>query len=129
MEQPRPSPRYLRDLFFWSGIIATFAYRIIVIVNNYSKFWAQISWYVGTVGFILYFIHRYQVSEKRARLIKDENLIKAVSQAKDLTPSQIAANEYILQTLLSTKEKWNYFFIFFMSVVAMIIGLYLDFFV
>lgn len=125
---PHPSPHWVRDFFFWSGIIATFAYRIIVIVNNYSKFWAQIAWYIGTVGFILYFIHRYQVSEKRAKLIKENDLIASIAATPSLSPDQKSASQYILKTLLSTKEKWNYFFIFFMSVVAMLIGLYLDFF-
>ena len=127
-KSPHASPHWVREFFFWSGIVATFAYRIIVIVNNYSKYWAQISWYIGTVGFIIYFWHRYKVSEKRSKLIKEQDLIAAVARSKVLTQEQIDANEYILNTLLSTKEKWNYIFIFIMSIVAMIIGLYLDFF-
>lgn len=127
MTDPHASPKVLREFFFWSGIVATFAYRIIVILNNYSKFWAQIAWYVGTVGFVVYFLHRYQVSEKRAKLIREQDLIRTITNSQDLTPSQIEASNYILNTLLSTKEKWNYIFIFFMSVVAMVIGIYLDF--
>lgn len=117
---PHTSPRWLRNFFFWSGIVATFSYRIIVILNNYSKAWAQMAWYIGTVGFVIYFLHRYQISEKRAQLIRQEDLIAKTKNDPAL--------QYILKTLLSTKEKWNYIFIFVMSVVAFIIGLYLDFF-
>jgi len=125
---PHASPKWLRNFYFWSGIVATFAYRIIVILNNYSKAWAQLSWYIGTIGFVLYFLHRYQVSEKRAKLIRDHNLIRDIAKSPNLSQEQINSTEYILKTLLSTKEKWNYIFIFVMSVVAFVIGIYLDFF-
>jgi hypothetical protein len=67
------------------------------------------------------------VSEKRVELIKDHDLIEAVKNT-NLTDDQKEANEYILTTLLSTKEKWNYIVIFVTSVIAILIGIYLDFF-
>jgi len=121
------SPSWVRTLFFWSGIIATVSYRAIVVLNHYSKQIALIAWYVGTVGFIIYFWHRYLVSEKRVQMIKDHDLIEAVKKT-NLSQEQIEANEYILTTLISTKEKWNYIVIFVTSFLALIIGIYLDFF-
>lgn len=121
------SPAWIRNLFFWSGIIATVSYRAIVVLNHLSLTISLIAWYVGTVGFILYFWHRYIVSEKRVKLIKDHDLISAVAKT-NLSRDQIEANEYILTTLLSTKEKWNYIVIFVTSLLAMGIGVYLDFF-
>lgn len=121
------SPAWARNLFFWFGIIATVCYRAIVILNHYSSKIALAAWYIGTVGFILYFWHRYVVSEKRVKLIKQHDLINAVKQT-NLSLPQIEANEYILTTLLSTKEKWNYIVIFVTSFLALIIGIYLDFF-
>lgn len=121
------SPSWMRNLFFWCGIFATICYRAIVVLNHYSKTISLIAWYVGTIGFILYFWHRYIVSERRVKLIKEHDLIAAVSKT-NLTREQIEANEYILTTLLSTKEKWNYIVIFVTSILAMIIGIYLDFF-
>lgn len=59
-------------------------------------------------------------------MIRDHDLISAIKQT-NLTQDQIAANEYILSTLLSTKEKWNYIVIFATSFLALIIGIYLDF--
>lgn len=121
------SPTWVRNLFFWSGIIATIAYRAIVILNHYSSKIALIAWYVGTIGFIVYFWHRYLVSEKRVNMIKSHNLIDAVRNS-NLANEQIEANEYILTTLLSTKEKWNYIVIFATSLIALSLGIYLDFF-
>lgn len=121
------SSPWVRNLFFWSGIIATICYRAIVVLNHYSSTIALIAWYIGTVGFVVYFWHRYIVSEKRVDLIKQHDLIQAV-QKSGLSQDQIEANEYILTTLLSTKEKWNYIVIFVSSILAMILGIYLDFF-
>ena len=45
---------FKRWFFFIAGIIATLAYRIIIVLN---ADWIRIAWYVGTVGFILYFWH------------------------------------------------------------------------
>lgn len=121
------SPHWVRALFFWFGIIATVSYRAIVVLNHYSRTVALAAWYIGTIGFILYFWHRYQVSEKRVKLIEEHDLIKAVAKT-DLKQDQIEANEYILTTLISTKEKWNYIVIFVTSLLALVIGIYLDFF-
>jgi len=60
-------------------------------------------------------------------MIKDHDLIEAVKKT-NLSQEQIEANEYILTTLISTKEKWNYIVIFVTSFLALIIGIYLDFF-
>jgi uncharacterized membrane protein YbhN (UPF0104 family) len=127
MEKPKLHSNSVRLFFFWSGIIATLLYRAIVVVNNYSHFWAQTFWYVGTVGFIIYFAHRYQISEKRSRLIKENGLDKKISQLDGLSATDKDAMEYIFNTLQSSKEKWNYIFIFVSSFVALILGLYLDF--
>jgi hypothetical protein len=127
MEKPKLHSNSVRLFFFWSGIIATLLYRAIVVVNNYSYFWAQTFWYVGTVGFIIYFAHRYQISEKRARLIKENSLDKKISQLDGLSTEDKDAMEYIFNTLQSSKEKWNYIFIFVSSFAALILGFYLDF--
>jgi hypothetical protein len=127
-QNTHPSPAWARNLFFWSGIIATICYRAIVILNHYSAQISLIAWYVGTVGFVVYFWHRYVVSEKRVELIKQHDLITAV-QKTNLSKDQIEANEYILTTLLSTKEKWNYIVIFATSILAIIVGIYLDFWI
>lgn len=128
MENTKTHSKVTRELFFWSGIIATVAYRIIVVLNNYSSTWVSIAWYIGTIGFIIYFIHRYDISNKRANLIVDNKLAYKVKNNKALTDKDREALIYILQTLKTTKEKWNYIVIFATSGLALIVGIYLDFF-
>ena len=115
MKTPKLHSKKLRLFFFWAGIIATFCYRAIVVVNNYSHLWAQIFWYVGTIGFIVYFIHRYEISQNRTKLIKEYGLDQKIKRLDGLTIKEKDAMEYIFVTLQSSKEKWNSIFIFISS--------------
>ena len=56
---------------FWLGVIATVAYRIIIILNEYSGLAVKIAWYIGTIGFMWYFAHRWQVQNYRGKIIKE----------------------------------------------------------
>ncbi|MBU1202769.1 hypothetical protein KKH39_01870 [Patescibacteria group bacterium] len=129
MEQVKASPKALRLFYFWAGIVATFAYRIIIVLNFYSTTWVKIFWYIGTVGFIIYFIHRFDVSKKRASLIVDHRLREKLDKntLDELEGDDKEALAYILKTLVSSKEKWNYYAIFILSGLALIVGILLDF--
>ncbi len=127
MNKPKLHSNSVRLFFFWMGIIATFCYRAIVVVNNYSHFWAQMFWYIGTIGFIIYFIHRYQISQNRAKLLKKYNLAQKIESLSELSPEEKSAVTYIFDTLQSSREKWNSIFIFAASFLALILGIYLDF--
>lgn len=84
------------------------------------------AWYIGTVGFVLYFIHRYQISERRAKLIREHELYSKVANLPNLDEADRSAMEYLFQTLESSKEKWNYIFIFVMSGLALVWGVVTD---
>jgi len=127
MENLQPSPKPMRLLYFWVGIIATFAYRVIIVLNFYSTTWVKISWYVGTIGFIIYYIHRFQISQKRASVIIDHQLREKLDNPDKLGKSDHEALAYILDTLVSSKEKWNNYFIFILSGLALIAGVLFDF--
>ena len=119
----------MRLFYFWAGIIATFAYRIIIVLNFYSTTWVKISWYIGTVGFIIYFIHRFDISKKRSSLILEHKLREKLDNntLDKLSPEDNDALAYILKTLVSSKERWNYYIIFILSGLALIAGILIDF--
>ncbi len=124
MEVPKTHSQFARNLFFATGIVATIAYRAIGIIEN--KATIHFLWYFGTIGFIIYFAHRYQVSKRRSRLIAENDLENKINQAAGLTDLDKASMEYIFHTLRSSKEKWNSVVIFVSSIIALIIGFYLD---
>lgn len=121
------SPKYLRFIYFWSGIIATLAYRIIIVLTDVDTFWVKLCWYIGTVGFIIYFIHRFEISEKREKIIEKQNLIGKVEKFDNIEQNDKDALLYILKSLQISTERLNFIFIFVTSALALIIGIYLDF--
>lgn len=129
MEEPKASPKALRLFYFWAGIIATLAYRVIIVLNFYSATWVKVSWYIGTIGFILYFIHRFDVSKKRSALIVEHRLREKLdtNTLDELDDDDKQALGYILRTLVSSKERWNYYAIFILSGIALILGILFDF--
>ena len=119
------SNKYYRWLIFFIGIIATLAYRIIIILNYYSSLLVAISWYIGTIGFIWYFAHRYRVQNYYAGLIQDKKLPEKISENK-LTEDDRGALLYILKSISSSKAKWNSIAIFILSAAALIYAVVVD---
>ncbi len=127
MRVPMLHSKPVRLTYFWIGIAATTAYRAIIFFTDANPVLLKVTWYVGTIGFIIYFAHRYQVSGRRARAIEEYKLAEKVPQLTELTPEERSALTYVLSTLRSTKEKWNYIFIFTTSAIALIAGVIIDF--
>ncbi len=120
-----PSSKPVRIFFFWTGIVATVAYRIIIFLNIYSSLWVDIAWYIGTAGFVLYFWHRYSVAKKRAELVKKYNLLDAVKKCR-IEPDKKQALFYLVETSLTSKSRWNSALIFLLSLIALAFGAVLD---
>lgn len=121
-----PNPKPIRLFFFGAGLIATIAYRVIIILNLYSPLWVKIAWYIGTIGFILYFGHRFNIARKRANLIKDYKLIETIDKAKCIDPQKKLALHYLVKTSLTSKSQWNAGIIFILSFIALLIGIFID---
>jgi len=126
MKVIEPNPKFVRLFFFWAGIIATIAYRIIIVLNWYSPLWVKVSWYIGTIGFILYFWHRFNVAKKRAKLIKDYELIETVDKIVCIDPQKKLALRYLIKTSLTSKSRWNSAVIFILSLLALFVGIFID---
>lgn len=118
--KPAVSHHSYRVLVFWIGILATIAYRAIIILGRYSTLLVDIAWYVGTIGFLWYFGHRFYVEEKRDLIIEKQQLIKKIDGKKPLTAEDQDALKYILKSLTSSKSRWNYIAIFIASGLALL---------
>lgn len=108
------------------GVIATVAYRIVIILNHYSQFWVAVCWYIGTVGFIWYFAHRFNIENRRNRLIEKLNLVEKIQIGQPFNTEDQTALLYILKSLDTSLAKWNYIAIFFFSGLAMVYAIYAD---
>ena len=123
---PKLNSSIYRILIFIIGVIATIAYRIVIVLNHYSQLWVEISWYIGTIGFILYFGHRFNIENRRDKIIEKLNLIKKIETNQPFNPEDTTALLYILKSLDTSLAKWNYIAIFFFSFLAIAYALYID---
>jgi hypothetical protein len=116
--------KYYRILIIAIGIIATISYRIIIVLNYYSPMWVEIAWYIGTVGFVWYFMHRYNIENKRDQLIENLELAKKIENKENLNDEERQATVYILKGLKTSLAKWNYIAIFIFSSIALLYAIY-----
>lgn len=123
---PRLHSRFYRIWIFMVGVTATIAYRIVVVLNHYSQFWVEVVWYIGTIGFIWYFGHRYKIESRRDKLIEKLQLVEKIASGRTLEEEEKSALLYILKSLETSLAKWNYIAIFFFSFLAIIYALYVD---
>ena len=112
---------YYRELVFVVGIIATVVYRMIIFLNRLpNHFWSDVAWYVGTIGFIWYFAHRYNVEKRRFLIIKERGLEEKIADAKVLSDDDRQVLVQTLKSLESSKAQWNYIVIFVVSGLALL---------
>jgi len=119
-----PSSAFWRWFFFLTGIVATIAYRITFLLDPLS---VKVAWYIGTIGFALYFWHRSAVETKRAKLVKNYQLVESLEKS-DIAQDQKAALLYLTKTNVSSKARFNSAFILWASVAAFFVAAAIDIF-
>ena len=115
-------------IFFIIGLMATIAIRVVTVLMHLNPVYGKISWYIGVGGFFIFFLYKFNVTQTRSKLIEKQNIVDKINQKKELTEDDYKLISGILCSLSSKKERINYFFIFGLSAVALIIALYIDFF-
>ena len=118
MKKIETSSSFLRFFYFASGVVATIAYRIVLWLN---PFWVQVAWYVGTIGFIIYFGHRMIIETKRANLVKDNQLVEALKNS-DIPEEKKEMLIYLAETSATSKARFNSLFIFAASVFVFVVN-------
>ncbi|MFH1352351.1 MAG: hypothetical protein ABIH68_02110 [bacterium] len=114
-------------IFFIIGLIATIAIRIVIVLIPVYPVYGKLAWYIGVGGFFLFFLYKFKVSNTRAESIKRSNLVDKIRGKKELSPEDYSLVNGILCSLSSKKERINFFFIFGLSALALIIAVYVDF--
>jgi len=115
-------------VFFIIALIATISVRAVNIALDFNPLWAKIFWYIGIVGFTVFFIYKYKYQNLLQKELESSKLTD-----KLLTKSELSNEDYeVLGTILckisSRKDKINFFFIFFFSGIALALAIWADFF-
>lgn len=111
--------------FFALGIISALAFRSIIILQRFDPVWVRPVWYVGVLGFTAFFLYRYHISEKRKKTIINYQLIEKIQANACLTEDDRDKVIYLLSSIKKSPENINYFVIFLLSILAIILDMLL----
>ena len=114
-------------VFFIIGLVATVAIRVVTVLIHVDPIYAKIAWYTGVGGFFMFFVYKFKVNQARAKLIDRQDLVDKIDNKKQLTEDDYSLIGVILCALSSRKERVNYFFIFALSALALLLAIYMDF--
>lgn len=116
---------WIRNLFFYLGIIGAIGLRVVLIFNKYNPLYAKISWYIAMVALAAYYYYRRWVEIKRRDLIIRNDLLDKIIKGKLNTRDRENIAKILGSTLIS-KQMLNLNFLFVASLVAIIIQIIVD---
>lgn len=114
--------------FLFIGLIATIAIRAVNLVMDFSPFWAKLSWYIGVAGFLIYFLYKYRQHRAMRRFLISSDIAHKLKAGKAVSTDELKFLSSMLCALRSKNDVINYFVIFFTSGLALLLGIYQDFF-
>jgi len=118
-------PSFYVHTFFILGILATTSIRLIIVFKHLNPALIRPAWYVGIIGYIVFFAYCYYVAAKRKSLIVRHDLLSKVGKIQGIDSDDKELLEYILMSIVKSKEYINYMFIFVSSIAAIVIDLIL----
>ena len=120
---PKIIPQPVIIAFFVLGLLSSVAFRAIILFQKWNPAWVRPVWYFGVIGYMLFFMYRYYISQRRKRTITQSNIIEKIRDGRPLSDDDRAATLYLLNSIRRSQEDWNYLAIFVLSIVAIALDL------
>lgn len=122
---PKIIPKPVIVGFFIIGLLSSVAFRAIIILQKYTPGWVRPVWYLGVVGYMIFFMYRYFISQRRKHTIAHSGIIEKIRSGSTLSAEDREATLYLLNSVRASQEDWNYLAIFVLSIVAIVLDLLL----
>ncbi|MBU0908022.1 MAG: hypothetical protein KKA54_19820 [Proteobacteria bacterium] len=120
---PHTLPPFVINLFFVIGLMSALSFRALMAIKDLQPQLLRPVWYMGIIGYILFFGFRYSITEKRKKAICEFKLIDKLKKGEELSPNDRQVMTYILSSLQKSRENLNYLFIFATSAIAILLDL------
>lgn len=120
---PHTLPPAVINLFFVIGLISALSFRALMAIKEIQPHLFRPVWYLGIIGYILFFGFRYSITRKRKSAISDYNLIQKLERDAPLSANDREVMIYILSSLQKSRENLNYLFIFATSAIAVLLDI------
>ncbi|MDW7732583.1 MAG: hypothetical protein SCH66_09180 [Methanolobus sp.] len=114
------------QFYFWVGLVSAILLRLIIIADYYNGIMAKALFYLGVMGYLVFFAHRYHIATRRVGVLRNLELLKKVEEKRPLSDQDYEGLEYIMWSLSVSKERLNYLVIFAFSILAIAGSLMLD---
>ena len=118
---PRVLPKPIVNVVFMLGIVSGLGFRSLTILDVVLPHAVRRVWYAAVIGYLFFFGYRYFIAVRRRHVVKSHRLVEKVSGDGDLSAEDRAEIAYIVESLVLSKERWNYLFIFIISCIAIVI--------
>lgn len=127
-KKPHILPAAIIYSFLALGIISAIAFRTISVLQHIEPAWVRPVWYVGVIGYMVFFLYRYYISEKRKKAVERYQLIEKVKANACLTNEDRDVVIYLLSSIKKSPENINYLIIFVLSILAILADIYIYYF-
>ena len=114
------------QFYFWLGLVSAVFLRLIIIADYYSGIMSKALFYLGVIGYLVFFAHRYHIASRRVGVLTNLELLKKIENRTPLTDEDYHGLQYIMWSLSVSKERMNYLVIFAFSIIAIVLSLALD---
>ena len=124
-QTPQTVSPFVISFFFVVGLVSAFAFRVLIVFVYLRPEWFRPTWYVGIVGYTIFFLYRYQIAQKRKKAVTEYHLIEKLGQEAVLSSEDRQVLIYLLSSIRKSRENINYLFIFALSVLAVLLDIVL----
>ncbi len=124
-KKPHTLPTFIIYSFLALGIISAIAFRAIIVLERIEPAWVRPVWYVGVIGYMVFFLYRYYISERRKKAVQRFQLIEKVKANACLAEEDREVIIYLLSSIKKSPENINYLIIFILSILAILADIYI----
>ena len=124
-QTPKTVSPFVISLFFVIGLISAFAFRVLIVFVYLRPEWFRPTWYVGIIGYTIFFLYRYRIAQKRKKAVEEYHLIEKLELEVPLESIDRQVLIYLLSSIRKSRENLNYLFIFALSLVAVVVDIIL----
>lgn len=116
--KPVMSSNYAMYSVFILGLLASTAFRVIIVIDHIHPSWVRPVWYFAVLGNFYFFFHRFRITVKRKKAVDDYQLIEKAKSGACLSGEDREVLVYLLSSIKRSPENINYLIIFLLSLVA-----------
>ena len=114
----RTLPKSIINLFFLIGVFSAIAFRSLTIIDSLGSNLVRLVWYLAVIGYVIFFGFRFFIASKRRSAILENKLIEKMDDVDCIAENDREEIKYLLNSLIKSKEIYNYLFIFVVSILA-----------